>query len=201
MLLKKQAEVQKRLEKLESILRRLDCDSYKSETALTNVLAKRYSDETGDKMDGSTLRRQSSPYKLLVKSFFETGGRIKRLNQSEEHRRREELAIAKSKNYELGLQIKHLQKSLADALAQNDKFKLEDLKGRTDSASVNEDVYTTTEIEAFIAIRRLIKVGEDTSGFEITENKVTYLSRNFENKSVFTLVDCPKFFEWYRKTP
>lgn len=194
MLLMKHQSVQERLAKLESILRQIPCESYTSETALTKALAERYRLETGDKLDSSTLRRPGSPYKSLVNSFYESKQRNKQ-QQSELHRKQEELLLAKSEIYQLGLEIQSLKNNLSVSLAQLSQLRLENLGARTDSAPIKADVNSATEVAAFKVIHRLIVAGAETSGFEVSADSVTYIS-GMEIKVAFSRMDCPKFFEW-----
>ena len=207
MLIEKERKVQTRKDRIEKILRSLDCDLYPTLTALTEAIARRYNEiystqdisseihPRRDLLSGSTLRRKNSPYRTLVASFYKTEERIKIQLRSKEAQLAEENLILRSELAAMRSESQNLKAALENAHQEIERQRLNSITSRTASGVTPK--YSDAEIMAYKAILLLFEAGRSSSGFEIKNDSITQISLRGD----ITIVDesrCPLFFSWYK---
>ncbi|MQF34523.1 hypothetical protein [Vibrio parahaemolyticus] len=184
-----------RKEVIEDILKDINCDSFKSFTALTNAVAKEYTKREGQAMNGSTLRRTDSKYRSLVDSYYRTEERVSTQSQDRETQLQEELLITQLELSKTLSELKSTRAALQNANTQMDKLRLSNLNSRIDESV--QPKYSDEEVAAYKALVELARACEG-SGIDIDGHSITTI--DFDgSKILISQEKCPSFFKWYRE--
>lgn len=180
---------------IEKIVIDLDCSSFSSFTKLTEKIAEIYTKQQGTPMSGSTIRRKGSPYRNLVKSYYDTPERLKNKQLSMEAKLQEELLITKLELSKTATELNSTRKALQNAHTQMELLKFDDIEARTDQSGAKE--YSDNEVAAYKALVQLVQAC-DAAGVELDNYQISLLSLRGQ-KTIIDHEKLPSFFKWYRE--
>lgn len=200
LLLSKEMKVQVRKERIEKIVRDIDCDLYGNITLLIKEIVKRYNAKYTQDLDGekplntSTLLRKNSHYRTMIESFYKTEQRVRVKIRSKEAQLLEENLILKADLSSARSELANIRAAHQQLLTDTQRLRLNDISSRTDKIT---EKYSKEEIAAYMAILRIFQAGKDSSAFKLTDT--AFVHEDFEGEvPVFGADTCPRFFAWYQ---